>query len=156
MANRRSEQFEFLSLRRRRRGRSELLPAPYVNRIHTRSFRKVSLVSKQASYRETIVHIRLLYRELLCHGLVLGLLTTVSSFAVTAQQRMLRRHPLLQVDIRRQRSRRSIRSAHKSLLDTKAQRNHIRVTLSAGEKFNSLLEFGGAHSGLVSFWRLLM
>lgn len=54
-------------------------------------------------------------------------------------QRVFRRHLLLNVDVGEQRPRSGIRSAHASPLDVVPERNHIGPSLSAGEKFNSLL-----------------
>src|SRR6476619_7077315 len=55
---------------------------------------------------------------------------------------MLGRHPALKIDVGKQRPRPRIRSAHGKPLEVEPERNHIRECLSAGEKFNSLLELG--------------
>src|SRR6476660_3079183 len=44
------------------------------------------------------------------------------------------------IDVGKQRPRPRIRSAHGKPLEVEPERNHIRECLSAGEKFNSLLD----------------
>jgi hypothetical protein len=52
---------------------------------------------------------------------------------------MVERHPLLQIHVRKQRSRRCVRSPHAASIALETERKHIRQALSADQKFNSLL-----------------